>query len=105
MIVASPILSPEMRQKRRGRAPSGMLDPRPNRVYADLPSALARFRFAPPQVCKNLYIADLGIEELTRAARKRRASARRKILRCSHGLESRRGLPPAHASSDRVEAR
>ena len=58
VMVDSPILSPEMRQKRRGRGPSGMLDPRPNRVYVDLPSALARFRFAPPQVCKNLYIAD-----------------------------------------------
>lgn len=58
VMVDSPILSPEMRQKRRGRSPSGMLDPRPNRIYADLPSALARFRFAPPQVCKNLYIAD-----------------------------------------------
>jgi pimeloyl-ACP methyl ester carboxylesterase len=58
VMVDSPILSPEMRQKRHGRGPSGMLDPRPNRVYADLPSALARFRFAPPQVCKNLYIAD-----------------------------------------------
>ncbi len=58
VMVDSPILSPEMRQKRRGRGPSGMLDPRPNRVYRDLPSALERFRFAPPQVCKNLYIAD-----------------------------------------------
>ena len=58
VMVDSPIMSPEMRQKRRGRGPSGMLDPRPNRVYDDLPSALARFRFAPPQVCKNLYIAD-----------------------------------------------
>jgi len=58
VMVDSPILSPEMRQKRRGHGPSGMLDPRPNRVYGDLPSALARFRFAPPQVCKNLYIAD-----------------------------------------------
>ncbi|MBC7995135.1 MAG: alpha/beta hydrolase [Rhizobacter sp.] len=58
VMVDSPILSPEMRQKRRGRGPSGMLDPRPSRVYRDLPSALARFRFAPPQVCKNLYIAD-----------------------------------------------
>jgi pimeloyl-ACP methyl ester carboxylesterase len=58
MVVDSPILSPEMRQKRRNRGPSSPMDPRPNRVYPDLPSALARFRFAPPQVCKNLYIAD-----------------------------------------------
>ncbi len=34
--------------------------PRPdtNRVYASLEDALARFRFAPPQACENLYIAD-----------------------------------------------
>jgi pimeloyl-ACP methyl ester carboxylesterase len=31
---------------------------RPNRVYATLPEALARFRLAPPQACENLYIAD-----------------------------------------------
>ena len=31
---------------------------RPNRVYASLPEALARFRFMPPQVPGNLYIAD-----------------------------------------------
>ncbi len=31
---------------------------RPNRVYATLPQALARFRFMPPQVPGNLYIAD-----------------------------------------------
>jgi pimeloyl-ACP methyl ester carboxylesterase len=30
----------------------------PNRVYATLPEALARFRLAPPQGCENLYIAD-----------------------------------------------
>ncbi|HYE46298.1 MAG TPA: alpha/beta hydrolase [Caulobacter sp.] len=29
-----------------------------NRVYADLPTALARFRLAPPQGCENPYIAD-----------------------------------------------
>lgn len=57
VMVDSPILSPEMRKARRRPAPSGN-EPRPSRVYADLPSALARFRFAPPQVCKNLFIAD-----------------------------------------------
>lgn len=31
---------------------------RPNRVYPDMTSALARFRLAPPQTCENLYIAD-----------------------------------------------
>ncbi|HYG25602.1 MAG TPA: alpha/beta hydrolase [Caulobacteraceae bacterium] len=30
----------------------------PNRVYATLVDALARFRLAPPQACENLYIAD-----------------------------------------------
>lgn len=30
----------------------------PNRVYATLAEALARFRLAPPQGCENLYIAD-----------------------------------------------
>jgi len=29
-----------------------------NRIYPDLETALARFRFAPPQGCENLYIAD-----------------------------------------------
>jgi pimeloyl-ACP methyl ester carboxylesterase len=58
MMVDSPIMSHEMRQARRRPGASSMMDPRPTRVYADLPSALARFRFAPPQVCKNLYIAD-----------------------------------------------
>ena len=31
---------------------------RPNAVYATLPEALARFRFAPPQGCENPFIAD-----------------------------------------------
>jgi pimeloyl-ACP methyl ester carboxylesterase len=30
----------------------------PNRIYPTLEEALARFRFMPPQGCKNLYIAD-----------------------------------------------
>ena len=30
----------------------------PNKVYADLPAALARFRLAPPQTCENDYVAD-----------------------------------------------
>ncbi len=29
-----------------------------NKVYADLPTALARFRLAPPQTCENDYVAD-----------------------------------------------
>ncbi|MBX3619643.1 MAG: alpha/beta hydrolase [Rhizobacter sp.] len=58
VMVDCPVMSPEMRQARRREGPSGMAQARPNRVYDDLPSALARFRFAPPQVCKNLFIAD-----------------------------------------------
>ena len=30
----------------------------PNRIYADLPTALGRFRLAPPQPCDNHYIVD-----------------------------------------------
>jgi pimeloyl-ACP methyl ester carboxylesterase len=30
----------------------------PNKVYTDLPAALARFRLAPPQTCENDYVAD-----------------------------------------------
>ncbi|MGY4827697.1 alpha/beta fold hydrolase [Sphaerotilaceae bacterium SBD11-9] len=58
VMVDSPIMSPEMRKARRRPGASSMNDPRPSRVYDDQASALARFRFAPPQVCKNLYIAD-----------------------------------------------
>ena len=57
VLVDCPVLTPEMRKARRRNGPSGM-EPRPNRVYETLAAALARFRFAPPQVCKNLYIAD-----------------------------------------------
>ncbi len=57
VLVDCPVLTPEMRKARRRNGPSGM-EPRPNRVYETLAAALARFRFAPPQVCQNLYIAD-----------------------------------------------
>jgi pimeloyl-ACP methyl ester carboxylesterase len=41
----------------------------PNRVYPTLEAALARFRFMPPQGCKNLYIADfIARRSLKRAA-------------------------------------
>ncbi len=43
------------------------LNPRPHRVYSTLAAALARFRFAPPQPCENLFIADY----LARASLKR----------------------------------
>ncbi len=39
-----------------GRPPS--TGERPHKVYPDLPSALARFRFAPVQGCANAFIAD-----------------------------------------------
>lgn len=57
VLVDCPVMSPEMRKARRGGSP-GNTELRPNRVYETLPAALARFRFAPPQACKNLYIAD-----------------------------------------------
>ncbi|MET0332662.1 MAG: alpha/beta hydrolase, partial [Rhizobacter sp.] len=57
VLVDCPVMTPEMRKARRGRGPSNT-EARPSRVYETLPAALARFRFAPPQVCKNLYIAD-----------------------------------------------
>lgn len=36
---------------------------RPHNVYPDLPTALSRFRLAPPQGCENLYIADMIARE------------------------------------------
>lgn len=48
----SPIRPPEMQW--RGPPSRGG----PNRVYPTLEAALARFRFAPPQDCGNLFIAD-----------------------------------------------
>lgn len=57
VMVDCPVMPPEMRKARRRQGPADVA-PRASRVYRDLPTALARFRFAPPQVCKNLYIAD-----------------------------------------------
>lgn len=52
VLVDTPIHPPEREaEHRRAR-------PRPHRVYPTLAAALARFRFAPPQRCDNLYIAD-----------------------------------------------
>ena len=54
-----PLLSREQRQAQAARRSDDLLaPPRANRVYATLPDALARFRFAPPQRCDNLFIAD-----------------------------------------------
>lgn len=53
-------LSPEQRaaQERGEVLPETAVVTRPNKVYATLPEALARFRFAPPQICENFFIAD-----------------------------------------------
>lgn len=52
VIVDSPVNPPE-----RERGPPDRSG-RPNRVYADLAGALARFRLAPPQPCENHYAMD-----------------------------------------------
>ncbi len=52
IIIDSPVRRPE--DQWRGPPQRS----RPNAVYATLPEALARFRFAPPQACENPYIAD-----------------------------------------------
>lgn len=54
VIVDSPVNPPDRQQggpPRRGEI-------RPNKVYPDLPAALARFRLMPPQECENLFIVD-----------------------------------------------
>lgn len=53
-----PLMSREMRERRRTPSLRGSVAPRPTRIYPGLTEALARFRFAPPQDCDNLYIAD-----------------------------------------------
>ena len=56
-----PLLSQQQRIERnatRGSAIRGRFSQRPTRVYGTLAEALARFRFAPPQGCDNLFIAD-----------------------------------------------
>lgn len=55
-----PLLSREQRQAQATRQPNetSMQSPRVNRIYTTLQQALARFRFAPPQRCDNLFIAD-----------------------------------------------
>lgn len=52
VIVDSPVNPPD--RPHRGPPRSG----RPNKIYPDLKSALARFRLAPPQPCENHYIMD-----------------------------------------------
>lgn len=53
----TPLLTPEERTA-RGRPARRPGSARPNRVYATIDDALARFRFTPVQPCENLYIAD-----------------------------------------------
>jgi len=57
VLVDVPLWSPEQRKDRREKR--GKLPPaRPVRVYPNLEAGIARFRFAPPQTCENLFIAD-----------------------------------------------
>ena len=62
VMVDTPLLSREQRERRaaeyRGPSIRGQFTPRPTKVYPQLADALARFRFAPPQDCENLFIAD-----------------------------------------------
>ena len=48
----------ERREAQGARGIRGVISPRPTRIYPTLAAALARFRFAPPQPCENLFIAD-----------------------------------------------
>jgi len=54
VIVDTPFREPG---EARGQPPNATN--RPHKVYPTLAEALARFRFAPEQSCKNLYIADM----------------------------------------------
>lgn len=54
VIVDSPVNPPD--RQRSGPPRRGIV--KPNRIYADLPAALARFRLMPPQDCANLYLVD-----------------------------------------------
>jgi pimeloyl-ACP methyl ester carboxylesterase len=62
VLVDSPLMSREQREERRrrrgGPARSEDKTVRPHRVYPDMASALARYRFLPPQHCENLYAVD-----------------------------------------------
>ena len=58
MTVDMPLLSREQREARRAPRIRGAFSARPTRVYPRLAEALARFRFAPEQICRNHYIAD-----------------------------------------------
>ena len=62
VMVDTPLLSRAQRERRaaeyRGPSIRGQFAQRPTKVYPQLADALARFRFAPPQDCDNLFIAD-----------------------------------------------
>ena len=58
LTVDMPLMSREMREARQHPGMRDRIAQRPTRVYPTLAAALARFRFAPPQPCENLYIAD-----------------------------------------------
>ncbi len=54
VVVDAPIGPPRPRRKDKSRRPT----PRPRRLYADLATAVSRFRLRPPQPCENGYILD-----------------------------------------------
>jgi len=62
VIVDTPVMTPQIRAARdAARSVAGVASPdsvRPNRVYASMAEALARFRFMPLQLCENLFVAD-----------------------------------------------
>jgi pimeloyl-ACP methyl ester carboxylesterase len=76
VLVDSPLMSREQREERRrrrgGPARSEDRTVRPHRIYPDVPSALARYRFLPPQHCENLYAVDYiarrSLREVTQPA-------------------------------------
>ncbi|HEU5293781.1 MAG TPA: alpha/beta hydrolase [Burkholderiaceae bacterium] len=53
-----PLMSREQRQARSRPGLRQAIALRPTKLYPSLAAALARFRFAPEQLCENLYIAD-----------------------------------------------
>jgi pimeloyl-ACP methyl ester carboxylesterase len=69
ILVDPPVFRPERVRQRTQRH-----EPKPHRIYPDLPAALARFRLAPAQPCENLFIVDhiarLSLREVADEARK-----------------------------------
>ena len=54
IILDPPVFAPSRRKMR----PPGSREFKPHKIYPTFKAAMARFRFAPPQPCEHLYIAD-----------------------------------------------